>query len=83
MNDKEKAFMKEYEALCRKHRMVVHGCGCCGSPFLHKPDPKEKWEENYKRLIKNNVIRKDYAKTYEECLENFYQENFESLRGSL
>lgn len=28
------AFMADYEALCKKHRIIIVGCGCCGSPWL-------------------------------------------------
>jgi hypothetical protein len=32
------AFLSDLAALTRKHRMVVVGCGCCGSPFLLETD---------------------------------------------
>lgn len=35
MSDKAR-FLLEYEALCRKYKICVHACGCCGSPFLTK-----------------------------------------------
>lgn len=28
-----KAFLDEYEELCRKHRAQLHACGCCSSPW--------------------------------------------------
>lgn len=27
-------FLKEYEKLCKKYNMGLHGCGCCESPHL-------------------------------------------------
>lgn len=32
-----KAFLDDLAALTRKHRLIVAGCGCCGSPFLLEP----------------------------------------------
>ena len=28
------AFLKDLEELTRKHKIVIWGCGCCGSPGL-------------------------------------------------
>ncbi len=28
------AFLKDYEAVCQRHGMIVGGCGCCNSPYL-------------------------------------------------
>ena len=28
------AFLREYEALIRKHGVFIGGCGCCDSPFM-------------------------------------------------
>ena len=30
------AFLSDYEAVCRKHGLAVHACGCCGSPWVHE-----------------------------------------------
>ena len=32
--DKKYEFLVEYEILCKKYKMGLKGCGCCGSPFL-------------------------------------------------
>jgi hypothetical protein len=32
----EAEFLRRYEALCREAGMFVHGCGCCGSPYIAK-----------------------------------------------
>lgn len=34
LNKKHIDFLKEYEALCKKYNIGLHGCGCCGSPCL-------------------------------------------------
>jgi hypothetical protein len=28
------AFMAEYEALCRRHGLLVNSCGCCNSQWV-------------------------------------------------
>ena len=38
------AFLAELTELTRKHRIVIGGCGCCGSPFVTRIKP---CEENY------------------------------------
>lgn len=30
----EKAFVKELTELSKKYKIIIGGCGCCGSPFL-------------------------------------------------
>ena len=27
-------YLKEYENLCKKYKLIIDGCGCCGSPFV-------------------------------------------------
>ena len=34
------AFMAELTELSKKHRLIIIGCGCCGSPDIIEPD---KW----------------------------------------
>lgn len=34
INKKHIEFLKEYENLCKKYNMGLHGCGCCESPHL-------------------------------------------------
>jgi hypothetical protein len=36
MTDRKKfeEFLKEYEALCKKHKLFVASCGCCFSPWI-------------------------------------------------
>jgi len=29
-----KEFLKDLSKLSRKHKIIIGGCGCCGSPFL-------------------------------------------------
>ena len=36
--DKIKYFLKELSELSNKYKVVIHGCGCMGSPSLHTED---------------------------------------------
>ncbi len=37
----EVAFLLDLSALTRKHGIAISGCGCCGSPFLSSPVPRD------------------------------------------
>lgn len=39
-----KEFLKELSKLCRRHKIKIGGCGCCGSPYLY---PLEKNDGRY------------------------------------
>ena len=41
------AFIEELTALSLKHRVVILGCGCCGSPFLSPIKDEESGEYAY------------------------------------
>jgi hypothetical protein len=32
------AFLADLSELSRKHRVIIGGCGCCGSPFISSMD---------------------------------------------
>ena len=34
INGAAAAFMSELQALTKKYKIAIDGCGCCGSPFL-------------------------------------------------
>lgn len=38
---KLKSFLAELSTLTLKYRIVIHGCGCCGSPFLEPLTPEQ------------------------------------------
>lgn len=46
-NNKEK-FLTELTELSKKHGIVIHGCGCCGSPWL---DELKENETNKKYVV--------------------------------
>lgn len=46
-----KAFLEEYEQLCRKHGILVGSCGCCESPWLVVLS--KDWEDELKDHIKH------------------------------
>ncbi|KKL65937.1 hypothetical protein LCGC14_2150020 [marine sediment metagenome] len=33
-------FLKDLGDICRKHKVDIGGCGCCGSPFVFCGDSK-------------------------------------------
>jgi hypothetical protein len=35
MPDEFKDFLKELSQLTQKYRIVIGGCGCCGSPYIY------------------------------------------------
>ena len=39
MTPQELEFLKEISEVCRKHKMHLDGCGCCGSPYLSDNRP--------------------------------------------
>ncbi len=41
-------FLDELSALTRKHKIVIGGCGCCGSPFLEVLDEEVPGSDRYK-----------------------------------
>ena len=34
MTTRLSSFLVDYEAICRKHHLIIHACGCCGSPWV-------------------------------------------------
>jgi hypothetical protein len=38
--DKEAEFLRELTALSLKYGIAIHGCGCCGSPYLTDLPPE-------------------------------------------
>lgn len=49
-------FLKELTELSDKHGLVIHGCGCCGSPRI---DEKEK-DGGYGAAMYDDVEGADY-----------------------
>lgn len=41
MTDNERNFIIELEALSRKYKLQIYGCGCCGSPSVDPIEEKE------------------------------------------
>lgn len=46
-SDKEQAFINDLIELSKKHKMIIGGCGCCGSPFLLEFDEEITAEGTY------------------------------------
>lgn len=47
--DNVKEFVKELSKLCRRHKICIGGCGCCGSPYLYRMDKTDgRYEVNDK-----------------------------------
>lgn len=64
-------FLREYEILCKKYKMGLKGCGCCGSPYLYI---KDKYIDNINYNEELNKVIIEYNETIEEY---FKKENME------
>ena len=38
MTENEENFIKELTALSKKYKVIIGGCGCCGSPYVSACD---------------------------------------------
>lgn len=59
MKEKVMKFLEGLSELSNKTGITVHGCGCCGSPFL---DELEKGQEVKEYTIANNGDEYEYLK---------------------
>lgn len=50
-------FLIEYEALCRKYKVGVLACGCCGSPWLTDLDTIDPEYPNWKFKTTDDHIK--------------------------
>ena len=55
-------FIKDYEAICRKHGYAVLACGCCDSPWPVGDMNGEKVDEHLKHLRKESGFTKEEEK---------------------
>lgn len=44
-------FLKEISEVCRKHKLLIEGCGCCASPYVLelRPEDEEEGQEYFSR----------------------------------
>jgi hypothetical protein len=66
LTQNEESFIKELEQLSRKYKIVVSGCGCCGSPYLYPlkleashDDAGYAYEDQLMWISKNDVYEWD------------------------
>jgi len=51
--DVVKEFVRELSKLCRRHKIKIGGCGCCGSPYLSRMEETDgRYEVNDKDFDK-------------------------------
>lgn len=55
-------FLKDYEKLCKKYKMGLQGCGCCGSPFLYDIHNINYYEKVDKILVDGYSIDEYFKK---------------------
>lgn len=46
LTDNEREFVAALVALSRKHKLRLHGCGCCGSPYIVPLKDNDLQEDN-------------------------------------
>ena len=58
-------FLEELAELSNKYKIVIGGCGCCGSPFIYGLN--EETDENDKFNLTYNEELKKYEVDDEQC----------------
>jgi hypothetical protein len=65
MTEQEQEFLNELTALTHKYRVVIGGCGCCGSPSINPLD-NESLNGNPINAMQYTVDEEGYYLTFEE-----------------
>ena len=75
------AFIREYEALCRKYNMYVGACGCCNSPWIVRAWDQKEIEDHIEHL--REEASKEYSKINNDDGESGLGKIFEELAKAL
>lgn len=65
MGNQEQEFLKELTELTLKYRIVIYGCGCCGSPSINPLD-NESLNDNLINAMQYTVDEEGCYLTFEE-----------------
>lgn len=78
--EREQEFLKELTNLSHKYKILIGGCGCCGSPYLADFEGEEKLNARIPDPFKYSGIRFEDAPT--ESIEYVYTDylKFEKVK---
>lgn len=78
MTENDSNFLKELEALTRKYKVAIGGCGCCGSPWLNDL-PEKKLTPSYGYYYDDKLLW-DNPVSEENLEKQRFREEAESKR---
>ena len=70
-------YLREYEDLCKKYKLTIGGCGCCGSPFIELKNNEDKSYYIQDIELEDNKLKFDIKQDFYSNADgtHFYKEN--------
>lgn len=56
--EQEKAFLEALTELSKKHKIIIEGCGCCGSPTLQALESEGEYDHEQDAMSDFEWIKK-------------------------